>query len=457
MRVGSRVRQSDTRRIDCGEGGEVIRRAFERGIAVSLATALGGQLLLVGTGILLARGLGVEGRGQLAIIVLVPSVLSQLGTLGMPLALTYYIAKDADDGRRVLRSLAGVISAQIAVLSVLQIVVFWLLVHDDEQSAMLAAVPILPALIAQQYGLAVLQGQQRFTAFNALRLAPTALYLLAMLAFFAVGATTLVDLVVAFTLINLVAAVPLTAIALRYAAPRGSPSSDHGPRRVFRFGMSALLGSSSPVEMLRVDQAIIALALPRSALGLYVVALAVTNLPRFISQSVGIVAYPRIAAAAPSEKRSLIRRYLLLVLVMAGSTVAFLEATVTRLIPELFGTAFAGAVTTAQILLISAFLLAIRRVLSDIAQGLGYPIGSTVAEAVNLTIALPLIAVAVPLYGIEGAATALTLGAAGSLIVIVAMVRRRMDRISPRDPSDRVVGGDDGMKPKMVPRGEAIP
>ena len=83
------------------------RRAIDGAVVGSVATGLAGQLMLVASGILVARALGVEGRGQLAVIVLVPSVLSQLGTLGVPLAVTYYVARDPDGGRRLLRSLAG--------------------------------------------------------------------------------------------------------------------------------------------------------------------------------------------------------------------------------------------------------------------------------------------------------------------------------------------------------------
>ena len=76
-----------------------------------------------------------------------------------------------------------------------------------------------------------------------------------------------------------------------------------------------------------------------------------------------------------------------------------------------------------------------RRILSDIAQGLGYPIGGTVAEVVNIAVALPLVVVAAPLYGIEGAAIALTLGAIVSLVVLALMVLRRQ-RVAARDRID---------------------
>jgi O-antigen/teichoic acid export membrane protein len=412
-----------------------VRRALDRSVAGSLATGFGGQLVLVASGVLVARALRVEGRGELAVIVLVPSVLSQLGTVGIPLALTYFIARDPDGSRPLLRSLGFLIGIQMILLSALQIGIFWLLLHDNERTVMLVATPVMAALIAQQYGLAVLQGQRRFTAFNTLRIAPAATYTLAMIPLFVLGSADLMAVVLAWTLTNVVVGVALGAIAIRYAALGTPGPSSYSLTQVGRFGASAVLGSYSPAEILRVDQAVVAFSLSRAALGLYVVALAFTNLPRFLSQSVGMVAYPRIAAAArePGDVRGLVRLYLLLVLLVTGIVVGLLEIAVSWFIPWLFGADFAGAVTTARILLIASFLLATRRVLTDIAQGLGYPAAGTVAEIVNLALALPLIAVAAPRYGIEGAAVALTVGAAGSLVALAFMVYQRTRRFDAPD------------------------
>ena len=83
----------------------VIGRSLRGGVAGSLATGIAGQVVLVASGVLAARALGVEGRGDLAAIVLVPSILIQLGTLGMPLAMTYYVARDPEGSRTLLTAI----------------------------------------------------------------------------------------------------------------------------------------------------------------------------------------------------------------------------------------------------------------------------------------------------------------------------------------------------------------
>jgi O-antigen/teichoic acid export membrane protein len=390
---------------------------------------------------MLARALGVEGRGQLAVIILAPSVLSQLGTLGVPLAVTYYVARDPLDGARLFRGLMRVIGLQAVVLCLLQTAILLLLVTADERQAVLFSIPAMGALVAQQYGLAVLQGLQRFWAFNAFRVLPLLLFVGTLAVAYTLGATSLVDTVVAWTAANVVAALPLVVIMARFADTRADVARRTSRRDAFRYGLSGVLGSSSPAEILRLDQAIIAVVISRYALGLYVVALAFTNFPRFVSQSVGIVAFPKIAAKSSPNSRTLMRHYLLLVGLVAGGFVAVLEVAVGWLIPALFGSAFASAVHAAQILLVASLLFAMRRILSDIAQGLGFPISGTVAEIVNIGVGLPLAIAGAALYGIEGAAVALTLGAACSLAVIATMISRRkavaVGRLEVADPLDQ--------------------
>ena len=73
--------------------------------------------------------------------------------------------------------------------------------------------------------------------------------------------------------------------AQRWAAGSWSPS-----------GCAGLLSSFSAVDVLRPDQVVLALFLSPSALGLYVVGLAFTNLPYFIAKSVGLITFPWVAS-----------------------------------------------------------------------------------------------------------------------------------------------------------------
>ena len=79
--------------------------------AQTLATSVAAQALTVISGVIAARALGVEGRGTLAILWLIPVTLVLLGGIGIPQATTFYVAREIENARGVVR-----ISVRITVL-----------------------------------------------------------------------------------------------------------------------------------------------------------------------------------------------------------------------------------------------------------------------------------------------------------------------------------------------------
>ena len=149
-------------------------------VAGSLASGLVGQLMLLVSGILVARTLGPTDRGYLALLVLLPAVLQHVGTLGLPLATTYFIARDEADEAAVRRNIALPAVAQAIVLVLLQAGLLVLLLEGDPDRVKKAAVvslALLPGALADMYGKALLQGQGRYGAFNTLRNATIFFYL----------------------------------------------------------------------------------------------------------------------------------------------------------------------------------------------------------------------------------------------------------------------------------------
>ena len=146
-----------------------------RDTAVSVVASIGQQGLVLISGILVARILGVEGRGFLALLWLVAVILGTLGMLGLQQALTYWIVKDPRGARTIARSLVVPAAIQTAILTGLQAIALQLLVGDEQDSVRLAALftlPLIGALLAQQYSLGIFQGQRRFRAFNLFRALP---------------------------------------------------------------------------------------------------------------------------------------------------------------------------------------------------------------------------------------------------------------------------------------------
>jgi O-antigen/teichoic acid export membrane protein len=405
----------------------VIGTPLSRAVAGSLGSGVFAQAALAVSGILLARTLGPENRGYLALLLLWPAILSQVGGLGLPFATAYFVARDQAHAAALTRSLMAPAALQTVVLLGCQVAV--LLWYDagkprPVELASLFTLIAVPAYLAQDYGLGILQGRQRFLTFNLLRAAAPLLTSLAAAVLFFSHTRDLPTVTLAFMIATALGGGAALLVALIGVSGRRAASSDDsvpGRRQLLTFGVRGLLGSIYPVETFRVDQAVVGLLLSPAALGVYVVALAFTNLPRFIAQSVGMVAYPHIAGAADlqSARRSMWRLFWL-VIGLSIAAVIPLEAAVGLLVPLFFGSAFAGGVTAARILLVGVVFLAGRRLLAEALKGTGFPMAGTVSEIASWLWLAPALALLIP-RGIEGVAVAMTSSAVFSLIVVLGL------------------------------------
>lgn len=414
----------------------------------SIGAGLSGQVLLLISGPLVARLLGVEGRGYLAAINVWGVVLTLVGTLGVPAACTYYLSQAEDDRQRLLGEAYRMAAAQIVVLlPILGIVLSWW-AHGkpaDVQLSVYLSLAIVPANLLHQYALGIIQGRQHFTALNISRLLPALIYASAVVAFFLTGERQITYVVGAWVMSFILAAAISTTLALR-----GYRVEWRGDRcirkRLLKFGIRGHIGMLAPVDGLKLDQIAASVLLSPAALGLYVVAYAFTNVPRFIAQSAGLVAYPAIAQRSKEgDSQRLVARYFLGVTglnILAG---ALLVAFMPVMLPWFFGVAFVGSVPISQILIGGVTVVASRRILVECLRGVGHPGISTVAEVAMypwlITGGLYLMLT----YGALGLAVGVTVGYAISLLVaVIAWIRLQRQPTGGRaqmDPSPDVVGG----------------
>jgi O-antigen/teichoic acid export membrane protein len=396
-------------------------------LAGSILAAIAGQAALIVSGVLVARILGVQNRGYLALLVLFPAVLAQIGSLGLPLAATYELSRDRSTAARTVRALIPAALVQAGCLVVLHAgivaAVFWTDPHAVRRSALLSLV-VVPAILAQSYGVAILQGAQRFAAFNTLRTLPAAAYSAAVLAVFLVGSSSLQWVVVGWAASSLAVGAVTLFVAMRPLPLRRTASGTSPLPQMLRFGLKGLLGWTSPIETFRLDQAIVGLFLSPRALGLYVVALAFVNLPRFVAQSIGYIAYPRIAAREGTSAWREYWQFFWLTAAVCSAVVLVLELGADRLVRLFFTSEFAGAVPLTRILLVGALFLSARRVLTDGAQGLGRPGLGTVAEVASWAFLIAGLGIFTPLLGARGVALALSFSAAFSFFVLLVLVTR---------------------------------
>jgi enterobacterial common antigen flippase len=402
------------------------REQLKRDAGLAIATGFAIQAAIVVSGTLIARMLGPDGRGYLAALILWPWVIVLVGNLGIPSALTYSIARDPSASRALSRLGLSFALPQAVLLIGLQ--ALWLLVilhgapHEVRTAGWLT-LALVPAVLAHQYGLGLLQGHLRLRLFNGLRLLPWSLYALGVAALFAFGEHAIVAIVA--VLLTAFSISGSTSLLNGVRLSRGEDPPSVGRRFLVSFGLRGLLSSFAAVDVFRPDQVVLALFLSPAALGLYVVGLAFTQLPYFVAKSVGLITFPWVASRREkTDARRTMWSLLWLTTGIAVVLVAGLCASAHWLVPFFFGPAFSDAVSVTYIVLPGMVFLSARRVLAEGLKGRGYPLTGTLGELLSLAWVAVALAVFVPIWGIYGAAIALSSSYVVSLLLLVVLAAR---------------------------------
>ncbi len=409
--------------------------ARNREAVESLLSGFYVQALLLLSGVLIARALGPDERGQLALLWVIVLTIVLVGSLGLPQAVTFQIAQGrisiADMRRKIRRPVAIQLAVMLGVAGV--ITVLSTLSRVPWAPAFLSLV-VIPAGLLQGYNLAMLQGASAFRALHVLRTLPTGINTLIVVIVLLLGLDTLFVVTLAAVIGYVVGSAVTWQVTNRHIRTSAGPKADTSPplREMQRFGLRGFLGSVSPTETFRVDQLVVGLLLSTTDLGLYVAALAFCNLPRFLAQALGLVAFPRIAQDNEAHRRRRLWQFTALGTAAAAAVSLPLALMAGVLVPLAFGEDFRPAVSATQVLLGGTVVLCTRRVMSECMRGAGVPGAGSIAEALSLVALAPALVLLVPPYGLLGVAWALAVSYAVSLFVLLVIAWRHGFGWNPR-------------------------
>lgn len=400
-----------------------------RDISVSFAATGAIQVVNIATGLLAARLLLPEGRGELAAIMLWPGILAEIGILGLSDALLYYAAKGGAAPRQLFASAALPLAGLSVVLILIGIAIVPLVHHDDSAAVQAIAVWYMSYIAIYYVGLlafAMFQGHLDLLAWNWLRI----LVPLGYLAFILVLAAADVTTVAGFAAANLATHLVAALVGLWVMARRGWLGFE--PRRALArslvvYGFKVHVGEVLNSLRQRLDQALVALLLPAADLGLYVVALTMANAPMFLVATVANVAFPKMSQQATAGGRTeVFGRYLRLALVIAVLIAVGLLAVAHWVLPLLFGEAFRPAVPILQVLLLGLPAHALKIMLMQALKAWDRSLVISRGELAGVVVAASAMLVLLPRFAILGAAIAVVLAQFAAALWMGASLRREL-------------------------------
>lgn len=369
------------------------------------------QALAMVSGVELARGLGLTGRGELAAAILWPTMVGGIGVLGLEEAVTFHVAsaRDRDGVGRLFGSALALCAVQAVVFTLIAAIVVPIALHKHTTTTIESGLIFTGFVSINMFGLTIngmLNGLHRYTSYNAARVSIGVTIVAAQTVLLAVGAFRVKAIVIA--MMGCYVACLLFDCALAYRARPGRLSVDRGAMRsIFLYGVKSHTSNTSSYLNQRLDQLVISVFLTARQLGVYVVAVTFTLFTSLLGASVMVAALPNIAKLDDiSEQAEVGRRFVSLTLVAAIIVSLPVIVLAPLLIQLFFGHAFAIGANITRVTAIASIAFATTRALEGVLRGMGRPLTAGTAEFVALGGTVAGLAVLLPTLGLIGAAWA---------------------------------------------------
>ena len=352
---------------------------------------------------ILARALGVEGRGELALAVAAPGLALAVATLGLPEALVYYLAKHPRLTRpAVLLASLVVLGLGLVCLVATYLATPFLSAKDPDLGGLivLGMALTIPALIVGVLRGAA-TGRQMWGAVAVERLINTSLRVICLGLLLIVGELTVLTALLVGCLSPMVAGVVYLRLLKRPPTDRTEPALDGGlPRLLLSYGGRVWFGAVASMLLARVGQLLMAPLSTVEDLGLYTVATTISDLPLVVALAIAGALHGVNSKSNDSTQVTTTARVTLLIGFIGC---AVLGGTLPWWIRPLFGEEFGAAIIPTLILLLSALICIPGLMAASGIAAWGRPGRRSIGLAVTLVSNITVFVILVPAFGVIGA------------------------------------------------------
>lgn len=381
------------------------------GLIRSIAVTTMGNIAPVVAGLVtapvLAQSLGVDGRGELAAATAPLLLMMGAITFGVPESITYHVARGVGRIKSLVVRSSIVLLAAGVLATVLVILVSDQLSGGSPELAQLirlAAFAITPGLLLGA-ARGVAAGHELWTLIAAERGLAALLRLVLIVGLALTGNLTALTGTIVIALTSVIGGI-VYFVLLRKRPPRVSVYSDESPQ-LLRFGLGLWMGTLAGVLLSRLDQIVMVPLSGTFMLGIYAVAVTISEVVLVFNRAVRDVVFAAESAEGQLARLSQASRISTLVTTAGALGVCVLSIFV---VPWLFGDDFSPAVPVIAILLLGIVLGNPGSVAGAGLSARGKPILRSVSLLVAASVNVLALFILVPLWGAIGAALATVIG-----------------------------------------------
>ena len=398
--------------------GRLVARTAGCNVASAAAAGLGG--------IIIARALGPEMRGEYAAVTAWFGVVCMVGGMGQPAALCFHVAHDPGNARGyVATSRAMMLVTGTAALAA-GILLAPLLARGNAELTVayrIAFAATIVAFVGASYTFSLQARNMRW--WNEVRVSQPVLSLVFIVVLWRLRLLTLDAALIIMAL--------TTLVQLGWAYYR-CRSADLVPghaqaqlvRPLARYGVSQIAALTPAALNASLDQLVLSQAVPPAVLGRYAIAVSCSVLPIPMVAAIGNVAFPRIASRKRVDGLAARMQWLGILgsACLAAAALVPLDLVAPWLIPRVFGPGYAGAVPLLWILTPAGVFLACNQVTGDILRGRKQPLVVARAQGLAAVFTVILLVALLPVAGVYGAAIASAVAYGVALVMMLLSLRR---------------------------------
>lgn len=413
---------------DAGDRDEASVGGVGGSAAGVLAATAASLALTFLTYVVIARALGPDGRGAVAVLQTTAVIMVSVLGLGVPWALYYYAGKSREPqpallGISVVHAVAlTVVSAALALVAGEA----YGRAQDlpGDLALYLLAALLVPVAYLEIAHVDMLRAQRRQRLANAIVVAGRGAGLglaLVLLVGLDRGVNSAIVALIAASAVQVLAALPTLA-------RHGIALSREVAARVRRYGARVQGASVSRLLARRFDVLVLSLFASPAVVGHYAVAQSLAELTLLVPQALGLALSPLIIGG---EADGRVTHRLIRINGAAGLAFALVLAiSAPWTVALAFGDAFDPAVVPLLILLPGAWLFACGDLVSHVLAARGRPGTASLLSALQAALTIALDFALVPAYGIEGAAIASTISYSVYGLASLAVIARH-DGVAP--------------------------
>jgi O-antigen/teichoic acid export membrane protein len=404
--------------------GHLVARTAGFNVASTAAAGLGG--------IIIARALGPEMRGEYAAVMAWFSVVLMIGGMGQPAALCFHVAHDPSNARSyVATSRAMMLVTGTAALAG-GILLAPLLARGNAGLTVAYRIVFatsIMAFVGASYTFSLQAKNMNW--WNEVRVSQPVLSLA-----FLIVLWRLRLLALDAALIVLALSVLLQLGWAYYRARSADLVPGHAQVRLVRplawYGIAQIAALTPAALNADLDQLVLSQAAPPAVLGRYAIAVTCSLLPIPLVSAIGNVAFPRLASRERVDGLAGRMQWLgiLVSACAAAGALLPLDLIAPWLIPRVFGPGYAGVVPLLWSLTPAGVILACNQVTGDMLRGRKRPLVVARAQGLAAISTVILLVALIPVAGAYGAAIASTVAYGVALVMMLLSLRRLPPEVS---------------------------